>query len=103
MTTLKDTQKVTYTLAEVDGAGNPTPLKLVGVPTWETSNSEVVTVLPSADGSSCVAETVNPLGSATVSVKGIADFGDFNGKDVIEVVGGDGKNIVLTPGTPEEK
>jgi hypothetical protein len=67
-----DKQKV-LTIKPKDARGNDAPID--GAPVWSTSNSELVTLTPSADGLSCTVTPVGPLGTCTISVTGDADLG----------------------------
>lgn len=64
---LTNTQKTTLTVTFADSQGNPTPV--VGVPTWASSNTSAIIVVPSVDGLSAVISTVdNAIGLSQVSV-----------------------------------
>jgi hypothetical protein len=103
--TMTDTQQVTLSIQPVDGKGNLAPVD--GVPTWLSSNTEVVTVTPAADGMSAIAAAVGPLGTATVSVKADADLGagvsPITSSVDITVTGGTASTLKITEGTPTEQ
>lgn len=105
MLNLTDTQQATLSIQPVDKKGNPAPVD--GVPVWASSNTEVLTVEPAADGMSAVAKAVGPLGSAVVSVKVDADLGsgvtELSGGLDVSVSGGGATSITVTAGTPEEQ
>lgn len=89
---LTDTQEVTYTVAAEDSKGFPVSDTL----TWASDdNGAVVTVTPSADGTSCVFAAVAP-GTANISVTD----GTLSAADAITVSAGGVAQLVLTPGTP---
>lgn len=71
MITLTATQQTTCVVNPRDSKGNPAPLD--GVPQWASSDPAVVSVVPSADGLSCVVKAVG-LGNAQVTVTADADL-----------------------------
>lgn len=105
MLELKDTQQVTLSIQPVDKKGNPAAID--GKPEWASSNSEVLSVEPAADGMSAVAKAVGPLGSAIVSVKVDADLGEgvseLSGVLEVQVFGSGAVSVDITAGTPEEQ
>lgn len=56
-----------------DNRGNPTEPD--GVPVWSTDNSDILDVVPAADGRSAVIKAKGPLGTANVQVECDADLG----------------------------
>ncbi len=102
---ITDTQDVPLSITPVDKKGNPAQLD--GPPVWSSSNSEVVTVVASADGLSAVASAVGPLGTATVSVKADGDLGagvnTISGTLDITVVGSGAVTLTIKAGTPTEQ
>jgi hypothetical protein len=102
---LTATQQATYTVAFVDGKGNPAPVQ--GVPVWASSMPTVLAVTPAPDGMSCLAKAVGPLGTAQLSVTADAeldeDVTEIVGLDTIQVVAGQAVSASMTPGTPEEQ
>jgi hypothetical protein len=103
--TMTDSQQVGLTIQPVDKKGNPAPVD--GVPAWASSNTEVVTVTPAADGMSAVASAVGPLGTATVSVKADADLGsgvtEIAGTLDITITAGAAATVTITAGTPTDQ
>lgn len=102
MTTITDIQKVGYTVTAADAKGNPTALP--GVPTWNVSDPSILTITPSADGSSADVAAVGPEGSAQVNVS-VADPANpsgapLTGQDVVTVVGSAAATLKLVAGTP---
>lgn len=102
---LTDSQQCKLAIKPTDKAGNVAPID--GAPDWRSSNSEVVTVTPSADGLSADVVTTGALGTATVSVSADADLGEgtkqISGSIDIEVGAGEAVTVEVTAGTPEEK
>jgi len=100
--TLTDIQQVTLAITAVDARGNPA--KLDGAPVWATSDAALLTVTPSADGMSCVATAVGPLGTAQVTVTADADLGagirELTGLLDIEIIASEALNVTIVPGTP---
>lgn len=85
--TLKDIEKVTITLEEVDAAGNTVPFDFTTPPAWQSSDATVATVAPSADGSLAVVATTGKLGSAEITVRGTtADGREITGIGSVDVV-----------------
>lgn len=101
---LRDTEQVDLSYTAVDSRGNPA---VVQNPTWESSDSSVVTVTASADGATAVAAAAGPLGSATVTLTGDADLGEgvspITGVLDIQVVAGNAAVFNITAGTPTEQ
>jgi hypothetical protein len=88
--TLTDTQQVSYSCEADDSKGQPVADTL----TWSSDDAgAVVTVTPSADGTSCVFAAVAP-GTANISVTD----GTLSAVDVITVTPGAVASLVLTPG-----
>lgn len=102
---LTDSQQATLSIQPVDKKGNPALVD--GVPAWLSSNSEVVTVTPSADGLSAVAVAVGPLGTATVSVTADADLGagvtEIAGSLDITITAGAATTVSISAGDPTEQ
>lgn len=93
--TMTDAQQVTYTCEAEDSKNFPVSDTL----TWSSDdNGAVLTVTPSADGTSCVFAAVAP-GSATISVTD----GTLSASDLITVTPGGVASLVLTPGTPTDE
>lgn len=91
MVQLTDEQKVTLHAAPKTAKGNDAPVD--GVPTWSTSDDTLVTLAPSADGFSCDAITVGPLGGCTITCTADADLGP----DVAAVLGTIDITVVAAP------
>lgn len=90
--TMTDSQEVSYAVLAEDSKGAPVADTL----TWTADDKgAVVTVTPSADGSSCVYAAVAP-GTATITVTD----GTLSASDLITVTAGAVASLVLTPGTP---
>jgi len=93
--TMTDSQEVSYSVAADDSKGFP----VADTFTWSSDDGgAVLTVTPSADGTSCVFAAVAP-GSATISVTD----GTLSASDLITVTTGAVATLVLTPGTPTDE
>ena len=105
--TLSDVQKCTFTVVAIDGAGNPAPLD--GAPQWSAAgaNPEVIQLVPSNDGLSCVVVAAGPLGTAQVTVTGDALIGDgvvaVSGVLDVEVTASQATQITINASAPEPK
>lgn len=102
---LTDSQDCVLTIAPVDKKGNPAPID--GVPEWFSSNTDVLTITPAADGLSATASAVGALGDATVNVNADADMGAgttaITGTIDITVEAGAATTVAITPSTPTEQ
>lgn len=74
MGALNTSQRYNAVLAITNNQGNPAPVQ-EGSIVWASSNDTVLTVTPSADGMSCVIDSVAP-GTARVTVQADADLGE---------------------------
>jgi hypothetical protein len=97
-------QKVSLSISPVDAAGNSAPVEDVS---WSSSDESILTVTPSEDGLSCVAETTGKLGVAQVVVKADArigeDVNDLTGALDIEVVAAEAVSLGIAAGVPESR
>jgi hypothetical protein len=102
---ITDSQQVSLSIQPVDKKGNAAAVD--GAPQWASSNTEVVTVTPSADGLSAIAAAVGPLGTATVSVTADADLGagvtSIAGTLDVTVTAGQAATVSITAGTPTDQ
>ena len=102
---LTDLQKVKMSIAPVDAVGNPA--KIDGVPQWASSDETLVSITPAADGLSCYATAVGPLGTVQVSVQADADLGPgvktITGTLDIEVTASDATSLSVSTAVPEPK
>jgi hypothetical protein len=102
---LADNQKVTLSVAFESEAGNPA--KVDGSPTWESSDDNLLDLLPSSDGLSCVVMAAGALGTGQVNVQADADLGTgmktISGVLDIEVVASEAVGIAINAGAPEHK
>jgi len=88
--TLSDTQQISYSVEATDSKGQAVSDTL----TWSSDDAgAVLTVTPSADGTSCVFAAVDP-GSATITVTD----GTLTASDLVTVTAGAVASLVLTPG-----
>jgi hypothetical protein len=60
------TQQVQLSVIATFGAG--IAATVVGTPAWTTSNTTLLFLTPSSDGTTCVVQSRGPTGSATVTV-----------------------------------
>lgn len=104
MKTLTATQKFTYTISIEDRLGKPAAVD--GVPQWASSNPNVATVNPSADGLSCEVVAGVP-GVTTISVTADADLGagvvNLAGTEDVTVTPAAAATIELVGSDPEEQ
>lgn len=99
MTQITDIQSVSYTVTAVDAKGNPTALP--GAVTWSVSDPSILTVTPSADGSTAVVAAVGPEGQSQVNASTTDASGkQITGQDIVQVVGSAAATLVLKAGTP---
>lgn len=101
---LKDTQQCSLAIAPINAKGRPAPVD--GVPQWATSDPNVATITPSANGMSAVVKA-NFAGTAQVSVTCDADLGtgkrNITGTLDVRVDAGEAVSVAITPGTPAEQ
>ncbi len=93
---ITDNQTFTYSLVAVDKKGQTVPVD--GVPVWSSSNTEVATLAPAADGLSAVLTAVVP-GVATISVTD----GNLAATDDVTVVPGAAVTVQLKAGAVSEQ
>lgn len=70
---LPDDKTGTCTIAPQDAKGNAAAVD--GVPTWRSTDENVLTVAAAADGLSAVVTPAGPLGTAQIIVDADADLG----------------------------
>ncbi len=101
---MSDSQQDTLTITATDKKGNPATLP-AGSITWAVDQVSLIALTPAADGLSCLAVAVGPLGTATISVKVSAPDGTTLAAGSIDcnITGGAATNIVVTAGTPQEQ
>jgi len=101
--TLNDTQKVKASITLVDVKGNPAQVD--GVPVWESSNEELLSVTPEADGMSATISAVGALGTGQVKVGADADLGAGTTQLVgvldVDVIASEATAISFAVSTPE--
>jgi hypothetical protein len=103
---MTDTQEVDCSLTFVDKRGNPTNAPAgAGAPQWLVDNPAVLALTPSADGVTCTAAAVGPLGDATLSVKVTDSAGVALAAGSIDftIVSSAPTGVNITPGTPSEQ
>ena len=102
---LTDSQQTTLSVKFVDKKGNPANVD--GVPEWSTDNTDVLALTPAADGLSCVAASVGPLGVAKVTLKADADLGagtePIFGTLEIDVTAGNAATVTIDAAAPTEQ
>ena len=94
---MTDSQQVHLTLAEKDKAGQT--VSPSSPPEWFSSNTDVVTVTPSADGLSADAVSTGAVGSATIT----ATADNLTGTLDIDVVAGAAVTVEIQAGSPTDK
>ena len=101
---ITDSQQVTLGIKALDKKGNPAPIEGVE---WSTDKTDLLALVPSADGLSCTVLAVGPLGIGTVTMKADAQMGEGESPIVgtlqVEVTGGQAVTVKITAGTPEEQ
>lgn len=102
--TMTDTEKVSCSIAATDKRGNPTQMP-AGTTSWSVDNPNVLTLNPSADGSTCDVLAAGPLGTATVTVKVADTSGNTLAAGTLDVTvqSGAATQISVTPTTPVEQ
>jgi len=99
---LQDDQQVELAISYLDAAGNPATVD--GSTSWASSDETVLTVEPSADGTSATARAVGPLGTAQVQTTADADLGEgvvaISGVLDVEVIASQAVTATITPGEP---
>lgn len=97
MFTMTDSQKATLKIQPVDKRGNPTTE--TGTVIWASSDTNIITVAPAADGLSCDILAAGPLGQAQVTVN------DGTGTGILDVsiVAGAEASIAISAAVPIEQ
>lgn len=102
---LKANQEFDANVAFTDAKGNPAPVD--GTPTWENSNTDLLTVTTAEDGLSAVIVATGTPGTGQVVVKADADLGDgvveIIGTLDVEVVPGDAVTVVINTGPARDQ
>jgi hypothetical protein len=105
MATINTEQKVQYTISPTTDEGNPA--RIDGIPQWESSDTNIVTVAPAGDGMSCMAISGTVEGSATVTVTADADLGqgvrNITESQEVRVTLAEASKLGLKPGEPQPK
>ena len=101
---MTDTQQCTFTVSATDERGNPVPLP-AGTIEWLTDNTDLLNLVPSADGNTCNVLAKGPLGTATVACKVHETDGTSLAAGTIDVniIAGAPVNIVIQPGPITEQ
>ncbi len=94
---LTDTQQVLLSVEPEDSKGFPTSDTL----TWTSSDTTVISLVPSTDTLSCECVAGGLGGGSAVTVT-VTD-GVLSASDSITVVAGTATSLVITEGTPEEQ
>lgn len=75
------------------------PARLDGVPVWESSNPDILTVTPDDDGMSCLIKSVGGMGTAQITVRADADLGEgvteLMGAVALDVMAGQASVLAL--------
>lgn len=102
--TLTVTQQVELFLQPVDARGNPAPVD--GIPTWETSDSNLIDLIPSIDGLSAVVKARGGVGHVQISAVADARLGPdvrtIAGILEIDLVPAEAVALGLVAGAPTE-
>lgn len=98
---MKDTEKVTLSLAEVDAKNQPiaNPQPFDAPPSWAIDKGDVASLVPSADGSTCDVVAGLP-GAANISVSASIGGKAFSGTYVAQVDPGDVASISIQASAP---
>lgn len=98
--TMNTIQQCVLEISPTDAKGHPA--KVDGVPEWLTDNSDIVTLIPAADGLSCGIAAVGVPGTCKVQVTADADLGagvsNLVGTLDVEIVSAPATNIEIKPG-----
>ena len=105
---LKATQDVVLSFGKTtDKKGNPAPIDESTPPEWFSTNTDLGTVTPSADGKTATLSAVGPLGTFQVNGKVDLDTtaGVKEGIGVldVEIIAGDAVAVEIVPGEPTEQ
>lgn len=68
METITAVEQVPVTASAVDAKGNPVQTTFAAPPTWVSSDTTILTLVPAADGLSAIVTAVGKLGTASVTV-----------------------------------
>lgn len=98
-------QEFDASVAFVDKNGNPATVD--GSPSWGVSDPTILSVTPSADGTSAVVKALGPLGTCQLNVSGDADLGDgvtqVGGTLDVEVKAGQAVAATISAGAPRQQ
>lgn len=101
---LTATQQVSLSVAPQDRRGNPAPVQ---DPVWQVDNPNLLALTPSADGLSCLAVAVGPIGAGTVTFRCDADLGtgvvELVGTETFTIVAGVATMVAISAGSPAEQ
>ena len=105
MLILNDEQRVSLSISPLTAAGNAA--KLDGIPVWSASDSNVISLVVSADGLSAVASAAGALGTSQVSVTADADLGagvrQLTALLDVQVIAAEAFTLSINAGAPELK
>lgn len=105
MLILTDSQEVDLAIKPVDKKGNPAQVE--GIPVWTTSDANIASVTPAADGLSAVVKAAAGLGDVQISVAADADLGPgvttLTGTLDVSVVAGAAVTLNVAAGQPREQ
>lgn len=103
--TLNVLQGVNLEITPVDALGNPAPLD--GVPVWEASNLDIISLMPTPDGLSAVALASGSPGTTQIRVTADARLGDEVVPLIalldLAIVPAEAVSLGLTAGVPFEQ
>lgn len=99
---LKDSDKVSLSIAIKDAKGNPAQVD--GIPVWSVTDPSLASLNVSADGMSADLLASGPLGSCQVQVNADADLGagvtSILGTLDLTIIAGDAVSIDIAAGVP---
>jgi len=105
MSELTATQNVRLTVEFKDKKLNKA--KVHGAPQWFTDNTDLIALVPDADGMGCTVSAVGALGSASVTLRGDADLGEpvkeIIGTHQVDIVAGEATVVDIVAEPPVEQ
>jgi hypothetical protein len=93
---LTDTQQVLLSVEPLDSKGEPTSDTL----TWSSSDTTVISLVPSADTLSCLCVAGVPSAAGSAVTVTVGD-GVLSASESFNVIAGTAASLVITAGTPE--
>ncbi len=103
---MTDSQQCVLTVTMTDKRGNPVPFPPGSLaPAWMVDTPSILSLTPTAGGSSCTIAALGPLGDAKVSVLVSDTQGNplAGGGIDVTIVSGAPSQVTVDPGTPTEQ